>query len=88
LLFGPCRDGSAFDLVTLPLSQEIMRLPPFNRPLPLIAIRPDGVDGKWQFPSHLAALPPLPDELPPVSQELVMNMFKDAQGMMLLNGRG
>jgi blue copper oxidase len=82
------RDGSAFDLVTLPLSQEIMRLPPFNWPLPLIAIRPDGVDGKGQLPSHLAALPPLPDELPPVSQELVMNMFKDAQGMMLLKRAG
>jgi blue copper oxidase len=82
------RDGSAFDLVTLPISQEIMRLPPFDRPLPLVTIRPDGADGKGQLPSNLAVLPALPDQLPPVSQELVMDMFKDAQGMMLLKGAG
>jgi len=82
------RNGSAFDLVTLPISQEIMRLPPFDRPLPLMTIRPDGVDGKGQLPSNLAVVPPLPDQLPPVSQELVMNMFKDAQGMMLLKRAG
>lgn len=81
-------DGNAFDLVTLPVSQEIMRLPPFDHQLPLITIRPDGADGKGELPSHLAALPPLPGELPPVSQELVMNMFKDAQGMMLLKQVG
>src|SRR5208283_2715615 len=33
------RDGAAFDLVTLPVSQEIMRLPPFGGPLPLETIR-------------------------------------------------
>jgi blue copper oxidase len=82
------RDGSAFDLVTLPISQEIMRLPPFDQPLPLVTIRPDGVDGKGQLPSNLAVLPPLTDPLPPVSQELVMDMFKDAQGMMLLKRAG
>jgi blue copper oxidase len=82
------RDGRAFDLVTLPVSQEIMRLPPFNRPLRLLTIRPDGADGKGELPSHLAVFPPLPGELPPVSQELVMSMFKDAQGMMLLKKAG
>jgi blue copper oxidase len=82
------RDGRAFDLVTLPISQEIMRLPPFDRSLPLLTFRPDGVDGKGQLPSDLAALPALTDPLPPVSQELVMNMFKDAQGMMLLKRAG
>jgi blue copper oxidase len=82
------RSGSAFDLVTLPISQEIMRLPPFDRPLALMTIRPDGRDGKGQLPSNLAVLPPLPDQLPPVSQELVMDMFKDMQGMMLLKRAG
>jgi cuproxidase len=82
------RDGSAFDLVTLPISQGIMRLPPFDRSLPLVTIRPDGVEGKGQLPTNLAVLPPLTDPLPPVSQELVMNMFKDAQGMMLLKRAG
>ena len=82
------RDGRAFDLVTLPVSQEIMRLPPFDRPLPLLTIRPDGAEGNGQLPSSLVALPKLPDPLPPVSQELVMNMFKDAEGMMLLKRAG
>ena len=82
------RDGKAFDLVTLPILQEIMRLPPFDQSLPLVTIRPDGAEGKGQLPSRLAALPPLPAALPPVSQELVMNMFKDAQGMMLTKRAG
>jgi len=82
------RQGRAFDIVTLPVSQEIMRLPPFDRPLPLVTLRPEGVDGKGELPSHLVTMPPLPAELPPVSQELVMNMFKDAQGMALLKRAG
>jgi blue copper oxidase len=81
-------DGAAFDLVTLPGSQEIMRLPPFDQQLPLMTIKPDGADGAGQLPSHLATLPSLPNQLPPVSQELVMNMFKDMQGMMLLKQAG
>jgi blue copper oxidase len=82
------RDGNAFDIVTLPVSQPIMRLPPFDRPLPLVTIRPDGAEGNARLPSRLAALPPLPSEPPPVSQELVMNMFDDKQGMMLLDRAG
>jgi blue copper oxidase len=82
------RDGSAFDLMTLPVSQEIMRLPPFDRPLSLVTIRPDGVDGRGQLPSTLAVLPPLPEQFPPVSQQLVMNMFRDTEGMALLKKAG
>jgi blue copper oxidase len=82
------RNGDAFDVVTLPVSQEIMRLPPFDRPLPLVTVRPDGADGNGRLPSRLAPLPPLPDEPPPVSQQLVMSMFKDQQGMMLLDQAG
>jgi blue copper oxidase len=82
------RNGGAFDLVTLPVSQPLMRLPPFDQSLPLMTIRPDGADGKGQMPSSLAALPPLPKELPAQSQELVMNMFRDAQGMGLLKQAG
>jgi blue copper oxidase len=75
------RDGRAFDLVTLPNPQAIMRLPPFDQPLSLVTIRPDGAEGTGQLPSRLAVLPPLPGEPPAVSQQLVMNMFKDMQGM-------
>jgi blue copper oxidase len=82
------RDGRAFDIVTLPVAQDIMRLPPFDGPLPLVTIRPDGADGTGQLPSSLAVLPALPQQLPPVSRELVMNMFRDMQGMMPLQQAG
>jgi blue copper oxidase len=75
------RDGRAFDIVTLPVTQDIMRLPPFDGPLPLVTLKPDGADGTGQLPASLATLPTLPQQLPPVSQELVMNMFRDMQGM-------
>ncbi|MBV8590405.1 MAG: multicopper oxidase CueO [Acetobacteraceae bacterium] len=82
------RNGNAFDLVTLPVSQPIMRLPPFDGPLPLVTFRPESADGKGQLPDSLAVLPSLPEQLPPVSQELVMNMFRDQQGMMALKKAG
>src|SRR5579871_5245714 len=40
-----CRSGAPFDLVTWPVGAPIMRLPPFDGPLPLVTIRPDGADG-------------------------------------------
>jgi blue copper oxidase len=82
------RDGHAFDIVTLPVAQDIMRLPPFDGPLPLVTISPDGVDGTGQLPASLVALPALPQQLPPTSQELVMNMFRDQQGTIPLKTAG
>ncbi|MBV9968679.1 MAG: multicopper oxidase CueO, partial [Xanthobacteraceae bacterium] len=82
------RDGKAFDLVSLPNAQEIMRLPPLDQSFPLMTIRPDGAEGTGQLPSRLAVLPPLPPELPPVSRELVMNMFRDKQGMLPVRAAG
>jgi blue copper oxidase len=82
------RNGTAFDLMTLPVAQVIMRLPPFDQPLPLVTIRPEGADGNGRLPERLATLPPLPEHLPPVSQELVMNMFRDKEGMMALEEAG
>ena len=82
------RDGRAFDVVALPVAQGIMRLPPFDGPLPLVTIRPDGADGAGRLPSSLAVLPALPRRLPPVSQELAMNMFHDMRGMMPLQQAG
>ena len=81
-------NGTAFDLVTLPIGQDVMRLPPFDRPLPLVTIRPEGADGNGRLPDRLATLPPLPENVPPVSQELVMNMFRDKEGMMALEKAG
>ncbi|MFT3733207.1 MAG: multicopper oxidase CueO [Hyphomicrobium sp.] len=83
-----CRSGAPFDIVALPVGEAIMKLPPFDMPVPLVTIRPDGADGSGTLPDALAKLPPMPAELPPVSQELVMNMFRDEAGMMPLMKAG
>jgi len=77
-----CRSGAPFDLVALPVGAPVMRLPPFDGPVPLVTIRPDGVAGTGRLPDVLATLPPMPATLPDISQELVMNMFRDKEGMM------
>jgi blue copper oxidase len=83
-----CRSGTPFDLVALPVGAPIMRLPPFDGPLPLVTIQPDGADGPGQLPTALAKLLPLPSVLPAVSRALVMNMFRDDAGMMPLMKAG
>ncbi|MBV8451579.1 MAG: multicopper oxidase domain-containing protein, partial [Deltaproteobacteria bacterium] len=83
-----CRSGMPFDLVALPVGEPIMRLPPFNGPAPLVTVRPDGGEGPGTLPTSLAILPPIPTALPEVSQELVMNMFRDKDGMMPLTKAG
>lgn len=79
-----CRSGASFDLVAEPVGVPIMQLPPFDRPVPLVTIRPDGAEGRGLLPTSLAKLPPIPTALPAISQELVMNMFRDKDGMMPL----
>jgi cuproxidase len=83
-----CRSGTPFDLVTLPVEQPIMRLPPFDGPVSLVTIRPAGAVGPGELPDSLVKLPPAPAELPTVSQQLVMNMFRDEDGMMPLMEAG
>lgn len=83
-----CRSGTPFDLIALPVGEPIMRLPPFNGPVPLLTIRPDHADGPGQLPTSLAKLPPLPADVPAVSQDLVMNMFRDDAGMRPLMKAG
>ncbi len=39
-----CRSGAPFDLLAMPVGVPIMRLPPFDVPLPLVTIRPDGAE--------------------------------------------
>jgi blue copper oxidase len=83
-----CRTGTPFDLVAMPMGEQIMRLPPFDAPLPLVTIHPDGAETPGQFPTALVKLPPLPATLPPITQELVMNMFRDKEGMAPLMQAG
>ena len=82
------RDGTPFDLVTQPVDQMAMNLPPFDAELSLVTLRPDGVEGDGTLPDALVDLPPLVADLPSVSQKLVMEMRLDAQGMGLLKSAG
>jgi blue copper oxidase len=75
------RHGKPFDLVTRPVKQLGMNLPPFHEELPLVTLDPSGAEGTGQLPDSLVALPPLVESLPPVSQELVMQMLRDEEGM-------
>ncbi len=83
-----CRSGAPFDLVAAPSGAPIMRLPPFDAPLPLVTIRPDGADGSGRLPTSLAEMPSLPPALPDIGQGLVMNMFRDKDGMAPLMQAG
>ena len=83
-----CRSGTPFDLVAEPAGAPIMRLPPFDGPVPLVTIRPDGAEGPGQLPTLLAKLPAIPAMQPATSQALVMNMFRDKEGMMPLMNAG
>lgn len=82
------RDGMPFDLLTLPVSQLAMALPPFHGPLSILTITPDGNDGKGRLPERLATLPALPARPPAVSQELVMDMNLDDKGMAIFKEAG
>lgn len=83
------RDGAAFDLMSLPaIGEPIMRLPPFDQAVTLLSVQPDGVDGKGQLPDALVKLPGIPDTLPPVSQGLVMQMYRDVEGRRLMMESG
>ncbi|MEM1130444.1 MAG: multicopper oxidase CueO [Pseudomonadota bacterium] len=75
------RDGAAFDLVTRPVNQMAMTLPPFDAELPLVTLRPNGPDGTGNLPDTLVAVPPLVSGLPASSLDLEMDMNMDAEGM-------
>jgi cuproxidase len=83
-----CRSGAPFDLVAMPTGEPIMRLPPFDAPVPLVTIQPDGAEAPGQLPTALVKLPTIPATLPPISQALVMNMFRDKEGMAPLMQAG
>jgi len=82
------RNGKPFDLVSLPVDQPIRRLPPFDRPLALVGFQPDGVAGDGKLPESLVSLPSLPESPPPVSQELVMQMYRDRYAKRILMETG
>lgn len=83
------RDGKAFDLVTLPVRQMGMTLPPFDRPLPVLRLQPTESKGHTAMPDQLAALPPLPglEGLPVRTLKLSMDPRLDQKGMEQLMQR-
>ena len=83
------RNGAPFELVSLPVERPaIMRLPPFDAPLRLLTVKPDGAEGSGTLPDALVSLPPLPAQRPAVSQKLVMQMYRDAEGQKMMMETG
>jgi blue copper oxidase len=87
-VLADARNGKPFDLVALPVAQPIRRLPPFDRPLALVGFQPDGADGDGKLPDALVQLPALPQTPPPVSQGLVMQMYRDMDAKRIMMETG
>lgn len=77
------RDGKAFDLMTLPVKQMGMTLPPFDQPLPALRIQPSQEVKQTQLPDSLVKLPALPkyENLPTRTLQLSMDPWLDQHGM-------
>ena len=82
------RNGEPFDLVTRPVSALGMNLPPFNAELGLVTVHPDGAEASGMLPETLVDVPPLLANPPAKSQDLVMQMRLDKEGMGLFKSAG
>lgn len=82
-------DGQPFDIVTLPVTQMGMTLPPFDRPLPLVQILPLRIMASGTLPDTLVDLPPLPASEGVQNRwlQLMMDPQLDEQGMQALMDR-
>ena len=82
-------DGKAVDLLSLPVRQMGMSLPPFDRPLPVLRITPSQQSGHKTLPESLVSLPALPDleGLPVRRFQLGMDSRLDSEGMRELRRR-
>lgn len=82
------RDGVPFDLLTSPVDQMAMALPPFHEKLHLLTFDPTGAEKLGDLPETLVEVPQLARNLPPVSQNLVMQMNLDNSGMSAFKTAG
>lgn len=82
-------DGKTFDLVTLPVVQIGMTLPPFDQPLPVLRIQPQLFSSRTILSERLTTLPALPSltGLNRRNLHLAMDSRLDMQGMMVLSQR-
>lgn len=78
-----------FDLLTLPVTQMGMTLPPFDQPLPLLKVLPLHLGGSASLPDKLALLPAIPstDGLTRRQIRLSMDAQLDQLGMKQLMQR-
>lgn len=79
-------DGKPFELITLPVQQVGMTLPPFDAALPVLRVVPGTETSSGTLPDALATLPGLPAtlSLPIRTLALSMDPKLDMEGMQLL----
>lgn len=82
-------DGKPFDIVTMPVRQMGMTLPPFDLPVPVLRVQPGSVKTTGTLPDALVDIPPMPstENLPSRLLELTMDPRLDMQGMQALMQR-
>lgn len=76
-------DGKAFDIITKPVQQMGMNLPPFNNNMPVLTIQPSSERNQATLPDHLVDMPAIPT-IPNLYQrhlDLTMNPQLDKIGM-------
>ncbi|MDF7676668.1 multicopper oxidase CueO [Neisseriaceae bacterium ESL0693] len=85
------RSGQPFDLITLPVTQMGMNLPPFDQPCPILHIQPDAsLSHHTHLPDDLGVrLPVLPNVslLKKRPLQLAMDPTLDALGMQALQAK-
>lgn len=83
------RDGKAFDILTLPVKQMGMTLPPFDRALPVLHIQPTLKSNEAKLPDALVNMPAVPaaDNAKTRWLQLMMDPQLDMMGMQMMMQR-
>ncbi|TBL86667.1 multicopper oxidase CueO [Hafnia alvei] len=83
------RDGKAFDIITLPVKQMGMTLPPFDRALPVLHIQPTLKSNEAKLPDALVKMPAVPavDNVKTRWLQLMMDPQLDMMGMQMMMQR-
>ncbi|WP_367299876.1 multicopper oxidase CueO [Hafnia alvei] len=83
------RDGKAFDIITLPVKQMGMTLPPFDRALPVLHIQPTLKSNEAKLPDALVNMPAVPaaDNMKTRWLQLMMDPQLDMMGMQMMMQR-
>ncbi|WP_194090979.1 multicopper oxidase CueO [Vibrio hibernica] len=78
-----------FDLVTLPLHQMGMMMPPFNQTVPFLTLNPQKTQGKGELPKKMVEIERYQAQDAKVKREIVLEMGEnlDSQAMMLMMKR-